>query len=63
LYVSLALVHAAAALWLGLLWPLLTLPLAVAGIGSIVIRAEEAYLSRRFGRDYEEFMRQVPRWL
>lgn len=63
MYISLALIYTAIALRAGLVWPMLTLPLAVAGIQTIVIRAEEAYLIRRFGEDYREFIRQTPRWL
>ncbi len=36
---------------------------AVVVIDRVVIKREEAYLTRRFGRDYTDYTRSVRRWL
>ena len=44
----------AAGLLLNALWPLLLLPVVLLVMQRGVITREEAYLRRRFGREYEE---------
>ncbi len=45
------------------LWPLLTLPFAIAALYLYVIRREERHLTETFGDQYRDYQRQVGRWL
>jgi protein-S-isoprenylcysteine O-methyltransferase Ste14 len=45
------------------LWPLVTLPFAIATLYLYVIRREERHLTEAFGEEYREYQRQVGRWL
>ncbi len=63
MYVSLALLHAAFALWFDIFWALVLLPAAVAIINFYVIAGEERYLERRFGEEYLRYKARVRRWL
>ena len=45
------------------LWALLLLPAALAVLQRLVIVKEEAYLERRFGREYLDYKARVRRWL
>ena len=45
------------------LWPLVTLPFAIATLYRYVIRREERHLTEAFGDDYREYQRHVGRWL
>ncbi len=63
LYVAMALLTIGAALWLNTWWVLLFLPLALLAIDRLVIAREEQYLRRRFGSEYEAYMRRVRRWI
>jgi protein-S-isoprenylcysteine O-methyltransferase Ste14 len=44
-------------------WPLLFLPVALVLLYLTVIRREERFLSYKFGPAYEEYRRQVRRWM
>ena len=44
-------------------WPLVALPLVLAGIYAFVIRREERYLEAEFGDAYRDYCRRVRRWL
>jgi protein-S-isoprenylcysteine O-methyltransferase Ste14 len=44
-------------------WPLLLLPLVLLVVHYGVIRREERYLEREFGREYRVYAATVPRWL
>lgn len=63
MYLGMLLVYAGLALYL---WSpisgLLLVPLFLIVNGMIIPR-EEAYLSRRFGRDYDDYRKRVRRWL
>lgn len=52
---------------LALLWPsvwaVLFVPLGVAGLRWGAILPEERYLSAKFGSEYDEYRKRVPRWL
>jgi protein-S-isoprenylcysteine O-methyltransferase Ste14 len=63
IYLGLVVVYLGVAAVLTSIWVLLFLPLFVAYLRYGVIAYEEAYLRRRFGAAYEEFMARVPRWL
>lgn len=63
LYLALALIHLGVAAVSGNAWILLTLPLVLLVVRYYVIAREEAYLVRRFGQDYLDYMHRVRRWL
>ena len=63
MYVGFTLWYLAAAGWTNALWPLVLLPLVLLVMQRGVIAREEAYLQRRFGREYEEYRARVRRWL
>jgi protein-S-isoprenylcysteine O-methyltransferase Ste14 len=56
MYIGLALI-------LNVVWPLLLLPGVIVITNLTVIRHEERYLARTFGGTYDDYRRQVPRWL
>jgi protein-S-isoprenylcysteine O-methyltransferase Ste14 len=63
MYLGMAFLYVAIALPLGLVWPLIALPLVIAAVDQLVIAIEEAYLVRRFGQPYCDYMAAVRRWL
>jgi len=63
LYVALAFLHGGIAFLSGNTWILTTLPLTLLFVRYYVISREEAYLVRRFGQTYLEYMARVRRWL
>jgi protein-S-isoprenylcysteine O-methyltransferase Ste14 len=63
MYVGMAFLYAGLAFAVGLVWPLIALPAVIAAVDRLVIAREEAYLARRFGRPYREYMASVRRWV
>jgi protein-S-isoprenylcysteine O-methyltransferase Ste14 len=63
MYVSLALLTIAFALFLNSWWIVILLIPALLAVQQIVIVPEEHYLRRRFGAEYEAYVRRVRRWL
>ena len=63
MYVGLALAQAGIALVFNALWPLASLLPVLVLMRWLVIAREERYLSRKFGKEYEEYRRRVRRWL
>lgn len=63
MYVSLALLTVAFALFLNTWWTVILLVPTVIAVQHFVIAPEERYLRRRFGAEYEEYTRRVRRWL
>jgi protein-S-isoprenylcysteine O-methyltransferase Ste14 len=63
MYVSLAILAVAFALFLNTWWVVLLLIPVVLVVQQFVIVPEEHYLRRRFGPEYEAFTRRVRRWL
>ena len=63
MYLGMAFLYAAIALVLGLVWPLIVLPVVIAAVDQLVIAIEEAYLVRRFGQPYCDYMATTRRWL
>jgi protein-S-isoprenylcysteine O-methyltransferase Ste14 len=63
MYVGMAVLYAALALALGVIWALAVLPLVILAVDRLVIAREEPYLERKFGEQYREYKRRVRRWL
>ena len=63
MYVSLALLTIAFALFLNTWWIVLLLVPTLLIVQQRVIMPEERYLRRRFGAEYEAYTRRVRRWL
>jgi protein-S-isoprenylcysteine O-methyltransferase Ste14 len=63
MYVSLALLTIAFALFLNTWWIVLLLVPTLLIVQQLVIVAEERYLRRRIGAEYEAYTRRVRRWL
>ena len=62
-YLGMALIYTGISLAANRRWPLVALPAVLAIVDRGVVRREEAYLTERFGDDYEDYQRRVPRWL
>jgi protein-S-isoprenylcysteine O-methyltransferase Ste14 len=63
MYLGMAFLYVALALGLGLVWPLIALPVALVAVDRLVIAREEAYLARRFGQPYRDYMEETRRWV
>lgn len=63
MYVGMAVLYAALALSLGVIWALVFLPLVIIAVDRLVIAREEPYLERKFGDQYREYKSSVRRWL
>jgi protein-S-isoprenylcysteine O-methyltransferase Ste14 len=63
MYLGMAFLYVALAFALGMIWALMLLPVVIAAVDRLVIAREEAYLVRRFGQVYRDYMTRVRRWL
>ena len=63
MYLSLAILLIAFALWRGNLWALSVLPLFISYIQIFQILPEERMLTEKFGRDYQDYCARVRRWV
>jgi protein-S-isoprenylcysteine O-methyltransferase Ste14 len=63
IYLAFSLLHLGLSLWVGSLWLLVTLVVALAVMSSVVIPREERYLEARFPSDYLPYKASVRRWL
>jgi protein-S-isoprenylcysteine O-methyltransferase Ste14 len=63
MYVSMALFSIGAAIWLNSLWILLGLIIALIVTHYGVIVREEAYLEKKFGKEYSDYKAKVRRWI
>jgi len=63
IYLAFSLLQFGIALWVGSLWLVLTLVVAVALMSFVVIPREERYLEARFPVDYLPYKASVRRWL
>jgi protein-S-isoprenylcysteine O-methyltransferase Ste14 len=63
MYLALSLLYMGIALLLHMLWPFLTLPIAILTLHFGVITREERYLKRLFSEEYTEYCSHVRRWI
>lgn len=63
MYVGMAVLYAALALALGVIWALAILPFVLLAVDRLVIAREEPYLERKFGDEYRQYKGRVRRWL
>ncbi len=63
MYLAMAAAQIGAALWFASPGMLLFVPVALIAIDRFVIRQEESYLERRFGKPYLDYCKRVRRWL
>jgi protein-S-isoprenylcysteine O-methyltransferase Ste14 len=63
IYLGMALSYAGAFLFLGYLWPAVTLPLTIWAVDRWVIAKEERYLESKFGTRYNDYRARVRRWI
>lgn len=63
MYTGLTLLYLGLAAIFNALWPLLFLPIVLMALKRFVVDREEAYLSRKFGAEYEAYRRRVRRWV
>jgi protein-S-isoprenylcysteine O-methyltransferase Ste14 len=63
MYVGMAALTAALALFMNSWWPIVLLLPVLVVVRVFVIALEERYLERRFGAEYVGYMRRVRRWL
>jgi protein-S-isoprenylcysteine O-methyltransferase Ste14 len=63
MYLGMAFLYMGLAFALGFIWPLAVLPVVIVAVDRLVIAVEEAYLLRRFGGEYSEYMKRARRWL
>jgi len=63
MYLSLLLVYMGLALLIGNWWTLLLLPILIVVITHFIIKLEERYLERAFGKTYLDYKAQVRRWI
>jgi len=63
MYLGLLCVYIAAALWFGVIWALILVPLVVLAVQRLAIAKEERYLDQKFGEAYREYRARVRRWI
>ena len=63
MYVSLLLFYAGLAFIVGNWWTIILLPVLIIVVTYFVIRPEEKYLERAFGKTYLEYKEKVRRWI
>jgi len=63
MYLGLLCVYIAAALWFGLVWALILVPLVVLAVQRLAIAKEERYLEQKFGDAYRQYRAHVRRWI
>jgi protein-S-isoprenylcysteine O-methyltransferase Ste14 len=63
MYLALALLTVALAIFLNTWWVVILLAPTLLAVQTFVIAREESYLHRRFGAEYDAYTHQVRRWL
>jgi protein-S-isoprenylcysteine O-methyltransferase Ste14 len=62
MYLGMALLYLGLAVGFDLIWALILFPFVIAAVDQLVIAIEEAYLVRKFGQPYCDYMARVRRW-
>lgn len=63
MYIGLSSIYIGLSLLMGMVWPLVLLPLVLLSLHALVIRREERYLDDAFGEEYAAYRARVRRWL
>ena len=63
MYLGLLCVYIALALWFGVVWALILVPLVVLAVQRLAIAKEERYLEQKFGDAYRQYRAHVRRWI
>jgi len=63
MYMGLAIVYLAITCFIGNWWNIILLPLLLLIVQEYIIKHEEIYLERRFGKEYLDYKSKVGRWL
>jgi protein-S-isoprenylcysteine O-methyltransferase Ste14 len=63
MYLGLLCVYIGVALWFGVVWALIFVPLVVLAVQHLAIAKEEHYLEQKFGDAYRQYRAHVRRWL
>jgi protein-S-isoprenylcysteine O-methyltransferase Ste14 len=63
MYLGLLCVYIAPALWFGMVWALVLVPLVVLAVQRLAIAKEERYLEQKFGDAYRQYRAHVRRWI
>jgi protein-S-isoprenylcysteine O-methyltransferase Ste14 len=63
MYLGLTCAYIGLSIVLNWAWPFVVLPIVLIVLTTTVIRREEGYLRAAFGADYDDYCRQVRRWL
>jgi protein-S-isoprenylcysteine O-methyltransferase Ste14 len=63
MYVSMVMTTVAIGLFANASWCVLAGPLGLVIVHVVAVRAEETYLSGKFGREYDDYRARVPRYL
>jgi protein-S-isoprenylcysteine O-methyltransferase Ste14 len=63
MYFGLICLYLGLALWFGVFWALILLPVVIAAMQYYVISREEQYLERKFGEEYLRYKARVRRWI
>jgi protein-S-isoprenylcysteine O-methyltransferase Ste14 len=63
MYLGLLCLYVAVALWFGVAWALVLVPLVVLAVQRLAIAKEERYLEQKFGDAYRQYRAHVRRWI
>ena len=63
MYLGLLCVYIAVALWFGVVWALILVPLVMLAVQRLAIAKEEPYLEQKFGDSYRQYRAHVRRWI
>ena len=63
IYLAFLCIYLAAALWFGVVWALVLVPLVVLTVQRLAIIKEERYLEQKFGDAYRQYRAHVRRWI
>ncbi|MGI8600509.1 MAG: methyltransferase family protein [Chitinophagaceae bacterium] len=63
MYLGLLLIYAGVALIIGNWWTIILIPVLISIVAYFIIKPEERYLERAFGKDYLNYKQEVRRWI